>query len=284
MRSRIPPSKGRLWARRLAVVVVVGYLAGLLLFVLLQDRLLYRPTTYGREEFDRRIAGLGLEPWPSAGDYRALAAPPPAAAHPGTVLVVHGNAGSALGQAVLVERLAPVGLRVLIHEYPGFGARPGSPDADLLVADLIESIRRLRAERRGPLIVVAVSVGTGLVARALAEGEVEIDALVLATPFSNRRAAWQRRFPFLPMALLLREDLDNLRDLSGFEGPTAVIVAGRDTTTPPDQGRAVHESLRGRKHLFELPKAEHGSWIREAPSGLWTELAAFLRGEPEAER
>ena len=56
----------------------------------------------------------------------------------GALLVLHGNAGSALDRTYLAEAFQgpamPWALDVFLLEYPGYGAREGTPSENALVA------------------------------------------------------------------------------------------------------------------------------------------------------
>ncbi len=56
-------------------------------------------------------------------------------------MVFHGNAGSAYDRMYYVKALEPLGYRVLLAEYPKYGARTGSLGEKSLVADAIATAK-----------------------------------------------------------------------------------------------------------------------------------------------
>lgn len=112
----------------------VGVLtAGMFLF---QNALLYLPTRYPEESLVQQAREAAVEPWPRATrDYRGLMTAPRSAEEQGTVVVFHGNAGSALNRTPYVAALTPLGYRVLLAKYPGYGARDGELGEKSLMAD-----------------------------------------------------------------------------------------------------------------------------------------------------
>ena len=108
------------------VVAVLLYCAAALYIYLCQDRLLYFPHTYSHTEAINRARALGFQLWPSdAQDYYGFADSPETDDDKGTVLVFHGNAGSALDRDYYGTQLRACGYRTILCEYPGYGARPG---------------------------------------------------------------------------------------------------------------------------------------------------------------
>ena len=83
----------------------------------MQDRLLYFPTRVSVSQ----AAGGALQAWPDAQTFRGLLAPV-AGVPRGSVIVFHGNAGQAGDRGYYVQALAPLGLRVILAEYPGYVA------------------------------------------------------------------------------------------------------------------------------------------------------------------
>ena len=89
---------------------LLGVLALYLLLVAaafaLQDRLLYFPETATRSETADLASQLGFRLWPEGeDDYYGLVSAAPLPASRGTVLVWHGNAGSALHRGYYVPAL-----------------------------------------------------------------------------------------------------------------------------------------------------------------------------------
>ncbi|MCB9832551.1 MAG: alpha/beta fold hydrolase [Planctomycetes bacterium] len=266
--------------------MLAGYIAGCAAFYLLQDRLLYRPAQLSKSELNRRAKQIGYKAWPSAGDCRAYLVPNDRVMRPGTVLLVHGKGGSATSQTLIADGLNTLGMQVIVNEYPGYGARPGRPSARTLTSDLVDTIRLLQAERAGPLILVGVSVGTGIVAQAVAGNELPVDAVLLFTPFDSRRESWQERFFFIPITWLMTEDLDTVRDLKNQEFPVGVVVAELDRVTHPKQGVHLYESLTGPKRLWRLRGTAHTDWMTKVDDTFWQDLAdwtlaAIVRPRPD---
>jgi hypothetical protein len=142
-----------------------------------QDRLLYFP--------DRapvaQLVGEGLRPWPSAQDFRGLVAEPAGPAR-GTMVVFHGNAGHAGHRVFYAHSLVPLGWRVVLAEYPGYGPRCGTPGEASLVADAQQTLALVRQAWPGPLLVVGESLGAAVAAGAAAGRSGLVSGLLLITP------------------------------------------------------------------------------------------------------
>ena len=238
--------------------------------VLMQDRLLYYPA---RVSVDQASAS-GLQPWPSAQDFRGLLAP--AAASPrGSVIVFHGNAGHAGQREFYVQALAPLGLRVLLAEYPGYGPRDGKLGEASLVDDTARSIDIAYRQFGAPLLVLGESLGAGVAAAAAARQREQVAGLVLITPWDRLEHVASYHYPWLPVRWLLRDRYDSAAHLAGFDRPVLVVVAEQDDIVPAHFGQALYDALPGNKRLWTLD-AGHNDWPLRVDGRWWQQIVDFV--------
>jgi len=242
--------------------VGLGFLA---LVYVLQDRLLYFPA---RATVTEVVAGDRLRPWPSAEDFRGLVAEPSGDVR-GTVIVFHGNAGHAGHRTFYVQALAPLGYRVILAEYPGYGPRPGKPGEATLVADASETVALAHRQYGGPLLLLGESLGAA-VAAAAADRQREFTAgLLLITPWGRLADVASHHYPWLPVKWLLRDRYDTSVRLARFERPVVVVVAGLDNIVPPRFGSSLHAAMGGPKRLVTIDAAGHNDWPGHVDAAWW---------------
>jgi pimeloyl-ACP methyl ester carboxylesterase len=258
--------RGAAAALALGLVAVLAFAGP----ALMQDRLLYFPARVSLEQ----VSASGLQPWPSAQDLRGLLAPQPALAR-GTVIVFHGNAGHAAQRELYAAALAPLGLRVLLAEYPGYGPRDGKLCEASLVDDAARSIELAFRQFGAPLLVLGESLGAGVAAAAAARQHEQVAGLVLITPWDKLQHVASYHYPWLPVRWLLRDRYDSVAQLSTFARPVAVVVAAHDEIVPPRFGQALVASLPGPKRMWMLD-AGHNDWPVRADARWWEQLAEFL--------
>lgn len=256
---------------KLFLACAIG-LGGVAMF---QDRLLYFPAPATVAE----MATGGLQPWPSAQDFRALLAPPQGAVR-GTVLVFHGNAGHAGHRRYYADTLARQGLRVLLAEYPGYGPRGGETGERSLVEDARESIAQAHRMFGSPLVVIGESLGAGVAAAAVAEQRDAVAGLVLITPWDRLVNVAAYHYPWLPVRWLLRDRYDSVEHLAGFGRPVLVVVAGADRVVPARLGIALHEALPAPKRLVTVEAAGHNDWPGFVDARWWQAAMDFVLAQP----
>ncbi len=240
----------------------------------LQRRLLYFPDRMTEGQALARAERLGLAPWRGPdGALRGWRAP--ATREPrARVLVLHGNAGSALDRTYYAEALAPLGAEVTLLEYPGYGARPGEPTLEALTAAALDAVDALGREG-GPVWLVGESLGSGVAARAARLRPGVVRGLLLVTPYADLSAVARHHYPFVPAALL-RDRFAPARDLAGASSPVVLLVAGRDEVVTAEQGRLLFAALPGPKRLVEQPRATHNGLDLSPRQPFWADTVRFL--------
>jgi hypothetical protein len=195
-------------------------------------------------------------------------------------MVIHGNAGDALGRVDYLPVLEAAGFEGVLLEYPGYGPRPGRPSERALVADGRAALWQLKAEGPGPVLLLGESLGSGVAVQVASRGPGSVAGLLLVTPFARLTEVAAHHYPFLPMRLLLRDRWDSLGAIGGYAGPVAILVAGRDEVVGAAQGRRLAGAVTGPVQLREVPWAGHNGLPLAPGRAPWPELLAFLREAP----
>ncbi len=221
-----------------------------------QRRMIYFPDSIRPPESHCRA--LGLRPWPDSTDsYRGFIGLATPTGKKGLVVVFHGNAGGAWDRAYYVHALAPLGYRVVLAEYPGYGGRPGGLGERRFVEDAKETARSAFEVFGGPLFLVGESLGSGVAAAVAADPAIPVEGLIMITPWDSLPAVAQGLYWNLPIQKLVRDKYDNIRNL------------GRFTRT-----------------LWIFAGAGHNSWPTGPNEAWWREAMDFLsakqkkRGRP----
>lgn len=239
-----------------------------------QDRLLYFPA---RTTVERMVAD-GLQAWPSPQDFRGLVAEPAGAVR-GTAIVFHGNAGHAGHRAYYARWLTPLGLRVILAEYPGYGPRTGAPGEASLTADGAQTLSLAHRQYGGPLLLIGESLGAAVAAAAGARHPELTTGLLLITPWDRLAHVASHHYPWLPVTWMLRDGYDTQARLATFDRPVGVAVAQRDGVVPARFGTALHAALEGPKRLVVIEGSDHNEWPDRVDAAWWRAAVGFALGE-----
>lgn len=242
---------------------------------LLQGSFIYFPHRYPIQDLIRVAEQNALALWPTPDrGYRGLVSGEGAAVR-GTIIVFHGNGGSALDRLHYLAALEPLGFRVVLAEYPGYGAREGRPGEQTLVADAKATVRLVERDFRGPLYIWGESLGTGVATAVAADASLAVEGLTLITPFSSLPDVAQSIYWYFPVKWLLRDRYNNVTNLRGFEKPIAILVAGRDELIPGEQAQELYDSLTARKRMWVFEDSGHNTWPSSPEATWWEEVTNF---------
>jgi pimeloyl-ACP methyl ester carboxylesterase len=266
------------WARLAVWTFTIGYLVMVILFTVLQRYLIYVPTRLTQQTADELAVVAGFVPWRNPAGQLIGWKLPASSTAVGSVLIVHGNGGSALDRAYMTGSIHDAAsLDIYILEYPGYGPRNGSPGEATVLAAADEAFENL--PKALPIYIVSESLGTGVAAHLAQKYPLRVAGLAMFVPYDKLASVAANHVPFLPAYYLLFDRYDPVAWLKNYHGPVAVIVAGADEIIPPKLGERLYESYDGPKELQIIPGARHSSTTAET-AGWWQKLLAFWQQHP----
>lgn len=258
---------------RVLQLFLIAYLLVVLAALVFQRRLIYFPAKIPDGLAASVAAEHGFVPWTNAAGRIIGWKMPASGDSTGSVLIVHGNAGCAIDRDYLARPIHDAAtVDVFILEYPGYGARPGSPGKSSLLAAAEEAFQSLPADR--PRYIVGESLGTGVAAELARKHPADIAGLALFAPYGNLAAVAQKQMPFLPAYFLLFDRFNPADCLKAYRGPVEFIVAGSDEIISPAFGRKLFAGYGGPKNLLVISGAHHNE-IAEQPAAWWREVFSF---------
>ncbi len=281
--STIAPERFRLLpaALRRIVPILLACFLMIALFAAFQRRLIYYPSKESSAALGHLAQHAGFAPLENpAGETVAWIHLPDDGDPPDAVfLVFHGNAGHALHRSYYrsaLRRLSDDRWACAVLEYPGYGARDGTPSQRSFEEAAEEVYGILRSRFAAPVYLIGESLGSGPATALAAQHPEEVRGLLLVTPFTSLADVGRTHYPFLPVGLLLRDNFDNAANLEGYGGPVAVLVAGRDRIVPAALGEKLLQTYAGPGRLWSQPKADHNSLDLSPSHPMWREIADFL--------
>ena len=267
-----------LWRRRLTLglwTLAIGYTVMLISFTLLQRYLIYVPTRLTPEFAEQAAAKTGFVPWRNKSGkligWKLPASSPPI----GSVLILHGNAGWALNRAYIAMPIhEAAALDVYILEYPGYGARAGSPGEGSFLSAADEAFENLPKNLAAYL--VSESLGTGVAAHLARKYPSQVAGIAMFVPYDKLASVAENHIWFLPAYFLLWDRFDPAAWLKKYNGPIKIVVAGSDEIIPPILGQRLYDGYDGPKTLQIISGARHNE-TAEQSSAWWKETLTFWR-------
>jgi pimeloyl-ACP methyl ester carboxylesterase len=262
------------------VALILVFFAISIFAYLRQEKMIYFPRKITRSALAARARQLGLNLWPAdSANYCGLISEDFPGRSKGVVMIFHGNAGSALDRSYYVAGIQRLDYRVVLFEYPGYGARSGTLGEAAFVAGAARAARTATEEFGGPLYVLGESLGCGIASAIAGRKDIIVKGVVLVTPWDTLPNLAQDIYWFLPVKRLIRDKYDNIKNLKDFKGPIAVIMAGEDEIIPNKRTKKLYESLPEKKRLWILQDVGHNDWLTAVDGMWWKEVMDFVSGE-----
>lgn len=194
-----------------------------------------------------------------------------AAPRPGraTVLFFQGNAGDIADRAPRLAFYQSKGLGAAFLSYRGFGGSTGHITEHGLITDARTAYDWLRTTTPAPKIVLSgESLGTGVAVQLAAE--VPVAAVALDAPYASTLAIAQWRFPYLPVALLMKDQFLSINHIAQIHAPLLIQHGTADAVIPYTSGQTLYAAAVQPKTFIPLPNRGHeiifapDVWQREA--------------------
>ena len=157
------------------------------------------------------------------------------------ILAFGGNAWNAQDAACYLHKVYP-SVDVVAFHYRGYRPSTGSPSAEALIADAPLAYDFV-ADRfhRAKTIAVGFSIGSGVAANLASQRP--LDGLILVTPFDSLKSVASDLYPYLPVSMLLRDDMDAAGPLKQSRVPTAILAAEHDEIVPTRRTDALRAAV-----------------------------------------
>ncbi|QDU45299.1 Alpha/beta hydrolase family protein [Symmachiella dynata] len=268
-----PPLKVGWWKRiRRAVVLylLVPYLAVVIIFVVLQRKLIYRPTVAN----DLRVTTVGLDAeavrdvqiqtpdgeklngWlmQQAGDDGAVQRP--------LVVYFPGNSLNRYERINDLREVVRCGFDVLIFDYRGYGDSSGSPSEQHLASDAMRVWNYACGDlgyEPGRIVIFGESLG-GAVALSLWTSEnanpPQPGALILNATFVSMPRTVAGLYPLFPFQYLLLDRWPSIERITRVTAPVVVFHGTEDDMVPVAHGRELAEAAADGQFI-KIPGAGH---------------------------
>ena len=254
----------------LLAMLCAGYLVVTALVYAAQDSLLFIPRSATQaealESWRRQFEtpGAMLRGWVLPADEPSKR----------PLVFYYGGNGEDVSRTALALAEAGFPGTLVFVPYRGYGGDDGVPSEAALFQDALAIHDQASAAlvHDGRRMVIGRSLGSGVAAYLASERD--IDAAVLVTPFDSIVEVAAERFPWLPVAMLLRHRFESIELAPDLQIPALFVIAQRDEVIPLPRTLALLESWGGPVTRLDLTDAGHND-VTGDPR-YWSEIARFV--------
>lgn len=177
-----------------------------------------------------------------------------------TLIYFQGN-NLTLGNRVQhLDRLMKEGFNILAVSYRGYGTSGGSPSEQGLYNDGRAAIHYL-LNQNIPLkniVLYGESLGTGV---AIELGtEFNVGAIILESPYTSLVSIGYKRYPIIPISLLLKDRFDSKSKIAHIQSPLLIFHGLDDHTVPAEEGKLLLELAPTPKHGIFYEHVGHSNF------------------------
>lgn len=248
----------RRWLRILGVLALL-YGAVCVLMVLFEESLLFHPTTLPESEATRLAALARVEALTIDADEATLRGFFVAGAGEGprpTLLYFGGNAERVWRR--VEGGSVPPRFNGVYVSYRGYDRSGGETSAEALLADALavydHVVERADVDREG-IVVWGTSLGSGLATHIAAERSVA--GVALFSPYDRLAEVAAGHYPWLPVRLLMRNDIDSVAKAPSISAPALVVHGTADGVIPIEHGEGLAARWGGPVELRPVEGAGH---------------------------
>lgn len=229
----------------LSIVAVAGtWLTAVVLLWAFQRELIYSPDPIAHvpPSHYAMLAGVDEVRLATADGVQLTAWYAPAPAGRPTVVLFPGKSSSLRGQRYRIARFRDAGMGALLVAYRGYSGNAGMPDEPGLYADARAALDWLNRHNVADtsIVLYGASLGSGVATRMAAERAV--GAVVLEAPYTSIVDIASRRFPVVPVRLLVRDRFDSLSRITELNEPLLVMHGDQDQVIPQAFGRRLYDA------------------------------------------
>jgi hypothetical protein len=173
------------------------------------------------------------------------------------ILYFHGNGGALRYRVERFRTLIRDGVGLVGVEYRGYGGNEGNPTEAGLIADAEAAYAFAAARYPAPQLVLwGESLGAG-VAVVLA-AEKPVGRVILEAPFTSAAAVASRRYWYLPVRLLMKDQFRSDERIGNIAAPVLILHGVQDHTVPYAMGERMFELTRApNKHIVRFLEGDH---------------------------
>jgi len=238
------------------IVLLVGYVGVAAVLYFVQRALMYFPDPARISPAAAGLPGAQDILLDTADGERLIAWHVPPRGDRPVVLYLHGNGGALSHRTARFRVLTADGTGLVAVDYRGYGGSTGQPTEAGLSIDAATAYAFAAA--RYPAARIALwgeSLGTG-VATALA-AERPIGRLMLEAPFTSAVDLAARRYPFVPVRWLMKDQFRSDLRIPAVAVPLLVLHGARDPIVPIEYGERLFGLAREPKRFVRFADGEH---------------------------
>jgi fermentation-respiration switch protein FrsA (DUF1100 family) len=196
------------------------------------------------------------------------------------LIFLHGNASNIASRLNILhyERLRALGVNVFAPEYRGYAGLEGTPSESGLAEDARLAYQQLRRQQKvdpNRIIIYGWSLGSAVAVNLASH--VDEAAVILEGAPASIVAIGQRRYPYFPIRLLIRNPFESIARIDKIGSPVLFLHSREDEVIPFAEGRRLFDAAPQPKQFVEVSGGH--VYASEKDPQFFPAIRAFLQSQ-----
>ena len=177
------------------------------------------------------------------------------------IVYLHGNSDNIEEFYYKLKSFVYDGYGTFIPEYRGFGGIKGRINQENLENDAIAAVKFLNKHgyKNSDIYLYGMSLGSHMAVHTAYQLQKEevFAGIILEVPFDSMLQVVQKRFPFFPNRMIVRDKYDNSSEIRELKSPILVMGASQDQIVPVELAKNLYEISPNPKKIIIYENAQH---------------------------
>jgi pimeloyl-ACP methyl ester carboxylesterase len=166
------------------------------------------------------------------------------------------------------------GSKLVLVNYRSFGLSQGAISEKTMFSDALEIYDQLAADPKidpSHIIVIGRSIGTGVA--TYLSSQRKTSGTVLITPYESMIAVASEKYPFVPIALLIKHPFKSKTYAAAISSPMLSLISKNDQVIPPVHAYNLVKAWKGKTAVLEVNE-DHNSIMDNEE--VWKTIQGFV--------
>jgi len=156
------------------------------------------------------------------------------------ILYFGGNSNNSIE---FIDKINLQNYKLITFNYPGYSNSKGFPSEENFYKMALEVAKKYK-----PNIVIGRSLGSAVA--AYIANKIDVEKLILITPFDSLINVAKHKYPFLPVKMLLRHKFNEIEYLKKSKAKKFLILATNEKTIPKKSIENLKQEINFNKIFF----------------------------------
>lgn len=232
---------------------IFGYIMLLFGFYVYQRRLIYQPSSNKITVNHPKLKPVFLT---TNDNLNILAWYHQATNNQPTIIYFPGKAGTIADRVAGLAHFIDQDYGLLLISYRGYAGNQGFPSEHGLYEDARAGLNFLQKQLAlSKVVIFGESLGTGIAIQMALEFPNPL--LVLQSPYTSIVEMAKHRYPWLPLAPLVKDVYNSIAKASEIKQHTIIIHGKKDKVIPFSMAKKLYANISAKKQLLVMDNAGH---------------------------